>query len=124
VLNVRNETSVAVGLYGKERRPAKASEAPTSDMGGKFALECDYESSAFCFGKGVQGTTAMRDELKVWVCDICGANVAVCVTLDKVVVPFRPELPERCALKEFRIGNECIAFWSLERARELLKKAS
>jgi hypothetical protein len=65
----------------------------------------------------------MRDELKVWSCEICAANVIIGVTLDKVLIPRQPELPEQCKLKEFRIGNECIAFRSLERARELLKKA-
>lgn len=65
----------------------------------------------------------MRDECKVWVCEICGANVAVKLDQSKVLLPVRPELPEECQLKHYASAGECPAFRTLKRAEELLNTA-
>jgi len=61
--------------------------------------------------------------LKYTTCELCGGSLPVAIALKGLEpVGLRPELPESCKLKEYAIGNECIAFRQLERAKELLNE--
>ena len=63
------------------------------------------------------------DEARIWVCEICGANVPVRIDFGHLSASL-PELPDHCKLRVYSIGKECIAFRNLDKARELAKKVA
>jgi hypothetical protein len=63
------------------------------------------------------------EEARIWVCEICGANVPVRIDFGQLSASL-PALPQQCKLKAHSIGKECVAFRSLDSARELAKKVA
>ena len=70
-----------------------------------------------CVGRKFMTDHEFEDWKKqnIWECEICGQEI--------LLNPRGPQLPanfsENCKLREHMIGNECIAFRDLPRAKEL-----
>ena len=47
-----------------------------------------------------------QDPSKDWICDLCGEKVALPTEQSE-----HPQLPANCKLRDFSIGEECVAFW-------------
>jgi hypothetical protein len=57
----------------------------------------------------------MTQDPSDWICELCGERVALPTEQSA-----RPQLPANCKLRDYSIGEECVAFRDLRRARELL----
>ena len=92
----------------------------TSDLslGRAAAVPGDYRAVAFEVGLDSSGGIGMSDIDRSWTCEICGQSLFRPAGSTKTILP--PGYFQNCKLRDHMIGDECIAYRDLPKAKSLV----
>ena len=91
-----------------------------SQLGRAAAVAGDYRAVAFEAGLDSSGGIGMSDIDRSWTCEVCGQSLFRPAGSAKVILP--PGYFQNCKLRDHMIGDECIAYRDLPKAKSLAAK--